>query len=210
MDVFKIIEDALHDGEEMRRFRGSCFGHFMGMDRNMSFSATLVTSILLREIRHSGPKDEMRFIMGTQVMTLSRREFCLITGLKFGAHPCIKYKPPKDGVLRRYFPQKDDMNHDDVRAIVAAGNFERPYDAVKLCLILLLRAFIWGSDRRTPVPIWCWGLLERLEEFDMFPWANLVYQYTVRMFRQALHRLERAGNDIKCNLYGFSWVLQVC
>ncbi|KAL5854787.1 hypothetical protein ACOSQ4_004589 [Xanthoceras sorbifolium] len=54
INTLEIIIDALSkidDGGELRRqFNRSCFGHFLRMDRNMSFFKVLVHELLLREI----------------------------------------------------------------------------------------------------------------------------------------------------------------
>ncbi|KAK3192918.1 hypothetical protein Dsin_024228 [Dipteronia sinensis] len=54
------------------------------MHREMKFSGGIVLQLLLRELYHDGPTDEMRFILGNQNVHFFRVEFCLITGPKFG------------------------------------------------------------------------------------------------------------------------------
>ncbi|KAI9153232.1 hypothetical protein LWI28_008099 [Acer negundo] len=73
--------------EERRRYTESCFGHLLRMDRGMKFSAGIVHRLLIRELHHDGPEDEMRFLLGRHSVRFSKVEFCLITGLKFGELP---------------------------------------------------------------------------------------------------------------------------
>ena len=60
------IENALNSVpedlavEERRRYTESCFGHFLRMQHNMKFSAGIVHRLLIRELHHDGPGDEMR------------------------------------------------------------------------------------------------------------------------------------------------------
>ncbi|KAL5789338.1 hypothetical protein ACOSQ2_004226 [Xanthoceras sorbifolium] len=68
INTLGIIDNALSnidDGGELKeRFARSCFGHFLRMDRDMSFSGVLVHELLVREIWHNGPRDEIRFRLG--------------------------------------------------------------------------------------------------------------------------------------------------
>ncbi|KAK3226793.1 hypothetical protein Dsin_006655 [Dipteronia sinensis] len=73
--------------EDRRRYTESCFGHFLRMDRGMKFSGSVVHRLLLRELHHDGPQDEMIFLLGTRSVRFSKVEFCLITGMKFGVIP---------------------------------------------------------------------------------------------------------------------------
>ncbi|KAI9201202.1 hypothetical protein LWI28_020061 [Acer negundo] len=47
--------------EERHWYTESCFGHLLRMYREMKFSASIVHRLLIRELHHNGPKDEMRF-----------------------------------------------------------------------------------------------------------------------------------------------------
>ncbi|KAK0592409.1 hypothetical protein LWI29_018633 [Acer saccharum] len=69
--------------EDVRRFTESCFGHFLQMHRQNNFSGGIVHRLLLRELHHDGPADEMRFLLEKHIVRFSKTEFCLITGLKF-------------------------------------------------------------------------------------------------------------------------------
>ncbi|KAK2641371.1 hypothetical protein Ddye_023134 [Dipteronia dyeriana] len=52
--------------EDRRRFMASCFEHFLTMHREMKFSGGIIHRLLLRELHHNGPTDEMHFMSGTQ------------------------------------------------------------------------------------------------------------------------------------------------
>ncbi|KAK4859970.1 hypothetical protein QYF36_015187 [Acer negundo] len=73
--------------ENRRRYTELCFGHFLMMYREIHFSTGIVHRLLLHELHHDGPEDEMRFLLGKHSVRFSKVEFCLITGLKFGVIP---------------------------------------------------------------------------------------------------------------------------
>lgn len=95
--MFQIVNeclDGLQDGGlQKQRFMQSCLGHFMEMQQDMSFSRQLVHMILLRQLHHDGPNDELRFMFGRHATRFSKVEFCLITGLRFGEVPNTNQMP---------------------------------------------------------------------------------------------------------------------
>ncbi|KAK0585140.1 hypothetical protein LWI29_023919 [Acer saccharum] len=63
----------------------SCFKQFTNFPQNSLFSATVVHGVLLREIRIEGATENELFIsFGGKKARFGRREFCLVTGLRFG------------------------------------------------------------------------------------------------------------------------------
>ncbi|KAK2652832.1 hypothetical protein Ddye_012688 [Dipteronia dyeriana] len=64
-DALSHIDDALNrvPGEfadkDQRRFMMSCFGHFLTMHQEMKFSGGIIQRLLLRELHHNDPIDEM-------------------------------------------------------------------------------------------------------------------------------------------------------
>ncbi|KAK2655350.1 hypothetical protein Ddye_008402 [Dipteronia dyeriana] len=65
--------------QDRRRFMASYFGHFMSMHRELKFSDGVIHQLLLWELDHDGPTDEMRFLLGNHVVRFLKVEFSLIT-----------------------------------------------------------------------------------------------------------------------------------
>ncbi|KAK2661930.1 hypothetical protein Ddye_000504 [Dipteronia dyeriana] len=92
-DAIGAIDDTLNHVlakivvEDRRRFMASCFEHFMTMHRRMKFSSGVIHRLPLREVHHTGPSDEMHFLLGNQEVRFSKVEFCLIIGLRFREVP---------------------------------------------------------------------------------------------------------------------------
>ncbi|KAK2658703.1 hypothetical protein Ddye_005236 [Dipteronia dyeriana] len=148
------IDDALNRVLEefvvqnRRQFMASCFGHFMSMHRELKFSGGVIHQLLLRELDHDGPTDEMRFLLGNHVVRFSKVEFSLITGLRFGVIPDTSiYVAVENGIHERYFPAHYEVSLDDLRVVLTHGEFEKAYDDVKLCLIYMLNWILMGWTR---------------------------------------------------------------
>ncbi|KAK3205576.1 hypothetical protein Dsin_019622 [Dipteronia sinensis] len=224
----KDIDDALDSVpeqfkvEDRRRYTESCFGHFLRMDRGMKFSGSVVHRLLLRELHHDGPHDEMRFMLGPRSVRFSKVEFCLITGLKLGVIPdTTKYEMVQNGIHQRYFNGVAEVDYEQLRAFLRIGVFEEQYDAVKLCLLYMLNWILMGLDEREKVPLWQIRLVEDLDAFDAFPWGAHVYRQSIIGFKNALNgrrvryeiRQQEKGADVHTvetyNIYGLAHALLV-
>jgi len=208
--LLTVIDNAItgleEDAVEMQaRFRGSCFGHFLRMHREMKFSGGIVHWLLLRELHHDGPTDEMRFMLGNQSVRFSREEFCLITGLKFGAIPDTDvYDAVENGIHQRYFEGRDMVRFCELQARIQQAHWHNPIDAVKLCLLLMVNCILIGLDERESVPIWQLRLVDNLDAFNAFPWGSHVYKTSIFWFKKTLHSKKN-----RYHIYGFAYALLV-
>ncbi|KAK2658922.1 hypothetical protein Ddye_005455 [Dipteronia dyeriana] len=90
--------------KDRRRFMVSYFGHFMSMHWEMIFSSGVIHQLLLRELDHDWPTDEIRFLLGNHMVWFSKVKFCLITGLRFGVVPDTGvYVAVENGIHQWYF-----------------------------------------------------------------------------------------------------------
>ena len=106
---FKILHEitpALEQHGVLQDFAATCFGHFLNYDTNTLFSSRLVRSLLTKEIVVDGVgESELYFVVGGRWLRLSKYEFCLLTGLKFGGRthfPAYNNSIVESGVLQRY------------------------------------------------------------------------------------------------------------
>ncbi|KAK3193025.1 hypothetical protein Dsin_024335 [Dipteronia sinensis] len=214
-----VVEDG---GNEQQRFGESCFGHFLRMHRGLQFSGGIVHRLLLRELHHDGPTDEMRFMLGRHSVRFSKVEFYLITGLKFGIIPDMtQIEAVENGIHQRYFGGRDLITLEELQAMIQLGQWEQQYDVVKLCLVLLLNCFLIGLDEREFIPLWQLRLVEDLVSFEAFPWGSHVYKYSIYGFINALHgrrqrfekRQQKKGIENhkkeRYSIFGFSYVLLI-
>ncbi|KAK2650622.1 hypothetical protein Ddye_018111 [Dipteronia dyeriana] len=126
-----FIGDALNQVPEdftiadRRQFMASCFGHFMLMHRRMKFSDAVIHRLLLRELYHNGPTDEMRFLLGNHLVMLSMVGFCLITGLRFRViSDTSLYAAVENGIHHHYFPRADKVLFEELRVALTLGELQ--------------------------------------------------------------------------------------
>ncbi|KAK2662635.1 hypothetical protein Ddye_001209 [Dipteronia dyeriana] len=138
-EALALIDDALNRVsedfavEDRYRFMAACFGHFMSMHREMKFSCGVIHRPLLWELDHDGRTDEMRFLLGNQVVRFSKVEFYLITGLCFGVVPDTGlYAAKENGIHQRYFPGADEVSLEELRVVLTLREFQEAYDVVML------------------------------------------------------------------------------
>ncbi|KAK3185011.1 hypothetical protein Dsin_032297 [Dipteronia sinensis] len=195
--IARLSEDAI---QERERWNGSCFGNFLRMQRGMKFSGGVMHRLLFRELHQDGPTDEMRFMLGNQSVRFSRVEFCLITRLKFGD----TYDEVENGMHQRYFGGRDVVTFSELEAQIQQGQREQSFDALKLCLLLMVNCVIHGLDERHSVPTWLVRLVEDLDAFNVFPWGSYVYKTSIFGFKKALHKKKNIFN-----IFGFAYALLV-
>ncbi|KAK2658263.1 hypothetical protein Ddye_004796 [Dipteronia dyeriana] len=136
------------------RFMASCFGHFMSMHHELKFSGGVIHQLLFQELDHDGPTDEIRFLLGNNVVRFSKVEFSLIIGLRFGVVPDTSmYVAVENGIHQWFFPGHDEVLLDDLRVVLTHGEFQQVYDSVKLCLIYRLNWILMGVDERLKIPV---------------------------------------------------------
>ncbi|KAK2655182.1 hypothetical protein Ddye_008234 [Dipteronia dyeriana] len=181
-DALGHIDDALNQvpvefaNEDRRRFMASCFVHFLMMHREMKFSGGFIHRLLLRELRHNGPTDEMQLMLGNQSVRLRFRVVLNTT----------KYAAVENVIHQRYFPGADEVSLEEIRGVVTVAEFEKAYDAVELSLIYMLNWILMGWDERFKIPVWQFRLVEDLDMFDAFPWGAHVYRNSIFSFKHAL------------------------
>ncbi|KAK2655845.1 hypothetical protein Ddye_008897 [Dipteronia dyeriana] len=193
LDALSHIDDALNHVptefayKDRRQFMASCFGHFLTMHREMKFSGGIIHLLLLRELHHDGPTDEMQFMLRNQFVRFSKVEFCLITRLRFGIVPDkTKFAAMENGIHQRYFPGADEVSLEEIMGVVTVAEFGKVYNAVKLCLIYMLNWILMGVDERFKIFVWQFRLVEDLDAFDAFPWGAHVYRHSIYSFKHML------------------------
>ncbi|KAK2661774.1 hypothetical protein Ddye_000348 [Dipteronia dyeriana] len=192
-DTFAHIDDVLNwvlaefAYEDRCRFMASCFGHFLMMHREIKFSGGVIHRLLLRELHHNGPTDEMQFMLGNQLVRFLKVEFYLITGLRFRVvQDTTKYAGLENDIHQRYFLGADEVSLEEIRGVVAVAEFGETYNAMKLYFIYMLNWKLMGVDERFKIPVWQFRLVEDLDEFDAFSWGAHVYMHSIYSFKHAL------------------------
>ncbi|KAK3222973.1 hypothetical protein Dsin_009998 [Dipteronia sinensis] len=157
------------------------------MQRGMAFSGGVVHHLLLHKLHPDRPTDEVRFMLGMQSVRFSRVEFCLITGLKFRPIPDMTlYVDVTNGIHQRYFSGRDLVRFTKLQARIQHERWQGQFDAVKLCLLLIVNCVLTGFDERDFIPIWQLRLVDDLDGFNAFPCGSHVYTYSILGFKKAV------------------------
>nr|GEW53352.1 hypothetical protein [Tanacetum cinerariifolium] len=126
---------------------------------------------------------------------MHEKEFCLVSGLKFGVKNSTDYNKAKDPIpfRRRVFSSDLDgrpITGTDVLLLIESDAFKRldDNDAVSLCCVGILQLVLLGVEDRRPVPNWI--LSDPTNETDTksysvegFAWAFKTW--TLESFRAA-------------------------
>ncbi|KAK2653577.1 hypothetical protein Ddye_013433 [Dipteronia dyeriana] len=95
------------------------------MHRSVKFSGGVIHQLLLWEVHHNGPSDEIRFMLGTYEVRFSKVEFCLITGLRFGVVPdTSRYVSVDNGLYHCYFSGMDEILSIELRDVLRLDYFQ--------------------------------------------------------------------------------------
>ncbi|KAK3224330.1 hypothetical protein Dsin_011355 [Dipteronia sinensis] len=210
-DIVKVLQKV----GELQELRKTCFGHLLGFPKELTFSSGVLHNLLLRQIHVPGVTgaNELHFFVGGKLAKFSQREFCLVTGLKFGVMSDIFLKPyaaTKDGIHVRYFANNENIRLTDVWARFMAGGFDQPKDGLKMALVLIANNVLFGQDLRRKATLWLFQMVEDLEAFSSFPWGSYVYMMTIHYLRQGFRSANAPLKHIAhYNLYGFPWALEI-
>ncbi|KAK2659020.1 hypothetical protein Ddye_005553 [Dipteronia dyeriana] len=157
------------------------------MHREIKFSGGVVHYLLLRELHHTIPTDDMQFMLGNKLMRFSKVKFYLITGLRFGVVPGTSvYVEVDNGIHQSYFPRADEVSLKEMRVFLTLGEFQKAYDAVKLCLIYMLNWILIEVDERFKILVWQFRMVKDLDAFDVFPYGAHVYRHSIYSFKHTL------------------------
>lgn len=169
---------------------------------------------MAREIRVEGAGEyELWFGIGRSKIRFSKREFCLVTGLKFGCLSNIineEYESVDGGIHERYFNNNPDLLVKALHEAFMKVEFKNKKDALKMALVLFVELILMGQDYRHKVSRWLLRLVEDLRAFNRFPWGEYIFKMTFNYIKQAFRNPREGKTVARYNLYGFPTSFQVC
>ncbi|XWS30717.1 hypothetical protein CRYUN_Cryun23aG0012200 [Craigia yunnanensis] len=130
---------------------------------------------MVMEIRVEGAGEyELWFGIGRSKIRFSKREFCLVTRLKFSSLSNIineKYEAVDDGIHERYFNNNLDLLVKALHESFMKVEFKDKKDALKMALVLFVESILMGQDYRHKVSHWLFRLVEDVKAFNQFSWG---------------------------------------
>ncbi|KAK2634963.1 hypothetical protein Ddye_029755 [Dipteronia dyeriana] len=160
-DALGHIDDALNrvstefDDEDRCQFMASCFGYFLIKHQEMKFSGCVIHRLLLRELHHNGPTNEMQFMLGNQSVRM------------------------KNDIHQQYFPRADEVSF---QGDEGCSHPRRVSGGVRCCEALIhiyVELETDEGDDRFKIPVWQFRLVEDLDVFDAFPWGAHIFAFEV-------------------------------
>ncbi|KAK3189655.1 hypothetical protein Dsin_029216 [Dipteronia sinensis] len=160
-DIVKVLQKV----GELQELWKTCFGHLLGIPKELTFSAGVLHNLLLRQIDVPGVTgaNELHFLVGGKMAKFSQREFCLVMGQQFEVMLDIFLQPyaaTKDGIHVRYFENDENRRLTDVWARFLAGGFDQPKDGLKMALVLIVNNVLFGQDLRRKVTLRFFKMVE--------------------------------------------------
>ena len=183
-----------------------------------------VLNFLLQHQKHiDNPTYEtpMYFEIENHTLEFGRREFCLMTGLRFGKI-CLKHlEETVSGFSERIFSGIDRIKGYDLVSVLESASFHKMSneDAVRLCMLLALVYVLMGQELRHVIENEILCLVDDFYAWDAFPWGEYMWRefhdkvYNVVSKKRKTHLKEfvQLGDSFtaKYNLYGFVFALKV-
>ncbi|KAE8674852.1 Detected protein of unknown function [Hibiscus syriacus] len=208
---------------QRKLFEETCFGPWLrvqhpGGDASLTHLwLQTMTSDLPDSIQRG--EEEIWFHFPPAYTCFGRKEFCLITGLRFGHDDVGRYTRhiTRPSWLSRVFPdesiEKPNLHVDDMKKLFnKKDGFTRmnDVDVVRVCLLLLLYAGFLGREARQPIPQELILLVEDLNAWNLFPWGSYIWKATWTKLSSAFDdRKSLRGDGSKYTLSGFVWAFKI-
>ncbi|KAL3649445.1 hypothetical protein CASFOL_005848 [Castilleja foliolosa] len=191
------------------RFRASCFGAYLHYPKNLVPSAVMHLMISQQVIKEGAEEDELWFLMGDKFVRLSKYEYALVTGLRFGPtnfDPNADCECSEEDVFRKFVDPENKYGKKGAPYTDVLKLFKKPprvlrrspQDLLKIAKVLFVHGYFYAIDTRTNIAKWLWVLVEDEKEWEKFPWGA----YSFQIFIMRMKNL-KAG-ERSYHFYGFS------
>ncbi|GER27796.1 hypothetical protein STAS_03531 [Striga asiatica] len=180
--VFNNLDDV-HKG----LFVKSCFRTLEHIP-NLKLASQIIHHLLQRTLKSSeNEKDAVWFKFGEKEARFGLQEFSLVSGFKI-VHDVASYEVPErsSSLLHLFKGKRGKLTKKDLlNKFDDLVKKEEDADLIyKLGLLTVLEHVVLSNECRTLVDEKWFHLVENLEEFNSYPWGNLSYEYTVKLFKR--------------------------
>ncbi|KAL3647097.1 hypothetical protein CASFOL_008065 [Castilleja foliolosa] len=193
------------------RFRASCFGAYLHYPKNQVPSAVMHLMISQQVIKEGAEEDELWFLVSDKFVRLSKYEYALVTGLRFGPtnfDPNADCECSEEGVFRKFVDPDNKYGKKGAPYTNVQKLFKKPHralrkspeDLLKIAKVLFVHGYFYSIDTRTNIAKWLWVLVEdeNENEWEKFSWGA----YSFQIFIMRMKNL-KAG-ERSYHFYGFS------
>ncbi|XP_038891634.1 uncharacterized protein LOC120081026 [Benincasa hispida] len=200
-------------------FKKTVFGRFV--DIELGFNIPLIHHMLLREVKKSGV-DSISFFFRGKVVTFSKDDFLLITGLWRFPTQVVRSEKSSQELFTRYFGNRSILDafhlnllEEEYKKLV----FENDNDAVKITLVYYTEVAMIGKNKqKNVVDGTLFDDVEDIDYYNNLDWGTIIWQRTLDALKTALddkvglYKESVRGNKnyvVKDSLHGFSQAFQV-
>ncbi|PWA35918.1 phospholipase-like protein [Artemisia annua] len=174
-----------------------------------------------KHIENASFETPMYFEIDKHTLEFGRREFCLLTGLRFGKISLEHLEESVSGFCERVFPGFERIKGYDLIRVLHSESFNKMSneDAVRLCMLLAVEYVLKGQELRHVLSNELLCLVDDFYESDAFSWGEYMWMefhnrvYNVLSKKKEEHLLEfvKVGPSYKAHysLYGFVFALKV-
>ncbi|XP_022159253.1 uncharacterized protein LOC111025667 [Momordica charantia] len=186
---------------QLSMFRKTVFGHLLDLD--LVFNVSLIHKILLREIEDSSTPNTISFnLFGSKVL-FRRREFDIISGLKYDRSPVRKDTSPHR-LRALYFNDSNDILLSDFEKIYIVTRFEDDFDAAKISIVYLMELVLLGRERTLKYDYTLLGIVDDCETCCNHDWGMMSFDKTIYSLKRGPTKRSKDGGFRKLySLYGF-------
>ncbi|CAA0823784.1 Unknown protein [Striga hermonthica] len=208
----KVVEHVFKnlDNEHQDLFVESCFRPLVHIPE-LKLSSQLIHHVVERTLKSpDNEKDVVWFKFGEKEARFGLQEFSLVSGLKIVDD--VSYEVPKisSSLLDLFKEKKGKIMKKDLLeqfdGLVQKEDADLKY---KLRLLIVLEYVVLSNECRTLVDERWFHLIEDLEQFNNYPWGNLSYEYTVKLFKRKTLGINKKTNALKYSLHGFPLAIMV-
>ncbi|PWA52048.1 phospholipase-like protein [Artemisia annua] len=216
-------------------FKSTVFGPWLDVPRKPGNDSHIMNLFLQHQVYVPDVTEEcspITFHIGDNRLQFGRKEFCLVTGLRFGKPVVvddkeITYVP----FCERVFPDKSlpgptqyNVKGQHFVNIVLDDKFDKTWlalsdeDAVRICLVVVAVVILSGREKRFNIPRHIMVLVEDFAAFNAYPWGEYLWQifYLRTVNAVPKHANHHTTNKNKnkefvptYNLYGFVWAFKI-
>ncbi|PWA39292.1 phospholipase-like protein [Artemisia annua] len=203
-------------------FKSSVFGPWLDI-KTEDHQAHLLNFLLFHQRNVEDATFDTPFIfdIGQHTVEMGRREFCLITGFRFGDISLSHLQHVKSRFMKRVFPGYRVLKGKDLYQLLEDQKFKllSEPDALRVCLLLAGDYCFMGQEIRHMVVKEFLALIDDLDAWNAFPWGEHMWQefhdrnYMLVTSKRDEYMREYAmkGSAYQAvyNLWGFAFALKV-
>ncbi|KAM0051974.1 hypothetical protein Hdeb2414_s0007g00242871 [Helianthus debilis subsp. tardiflorus] len=189
-NIVKTLNDRMTASIESR-IRQTCFGPYLDIKCVMCDSLLLL-GVAQLQVHTPTPKLRIIYRLGQEILMFTPKQFCLITGLRFGSTNWTLSEHP-NSFKYRFFPGHEHIAFKRIRDIFEGPMNFTDEDCTRICLLMLLGQGFLGLQDSNAIDNKLLHMMDNLNEFNQYPWGNFFWESTyLNVYDMHVHQKEDA------------------